>query len=113
MRIGLSFLAMDIYCFIYFVVYFILRAFSLCWCSLITNSARWLSAFSLTSSHIMKNKSNLDIIGAEMFMLCFSDFDLLYLPKRGFAAANMLVRAFNVAYTPAFASDIVCCYIAS
>lgn len=48
-----------------------------------------------------------------MLMLYFKAFDLSYRPKRGFAAANMLVLAFNVAWTPALAIEIVCCYIAS
>lgn len=45
----------------------------------------------------MKKRSNLDIIGAERFTLCFNDFDRSYLPPTGFAAAKMDVRAFNVA----------------
>jgi hypothetical protein len=46
-------------------------------------------------------------------MLFFNDLDLSYLPNNGLAAARILVRAFNVAWTPAFAIEIVCCYIAS
>lgn len=53
------------------------------------------------------------MIGAEILMLYLRAFDLSYLPKRGFAAAKILVLALRVAYTPAFAIDIVCCYIAS
>lgn len=60
-----------------------------------------------------KNRSNLDMMGAEMLMLYFRALDLSYLPKRGFAAARMLVLAFRVAWTPAFAIEIVCCYMAS
>lgn len=37
------------------------------------------------------------MIGGEMLILNFSAFDLSYRPKRGFAAAKMLVLAFNVA----------------
>jgi hypothetical protein len=61
----------------------------------------------------MKNKSNLDIIGGEIFMFFFNGNDLSYRPNMGLAAASTLVRAFRVACTPAFAIDIVCCYIAS
>ncbi len=46
-------------------------------------------------------------------MLLFNDFDLSYLPYRGLAAAKILALAFKVAYIPAFAIEIVCCYIAS
>lgn len=53
------------------------------------------------------------MIGADILMLYLRAFDLSYLPKRGFAAAKILVLALSVAYTPAFAIDIVCCYIAS
>lgn len=45
----------------------------------------------------MKNKSNLDIIGAEIAILAFNVLVLSYLPKTGFAAARIEVRAFNVA----------------
>lgn len=48
-----------------------------------------------------------------MLILFFNDFDLSYRPKIGLAAARILVRAFSVANTPAFAIEIVCCYIAS
>lgn len=46
-------------------------------------------------------------------MLFFNDLLLSYLPKTGFAAAKILALAFSVACTPAFAIEIVCCYIAS
>lgn len=52
------------------------------------------------------------MIGADILMLFFRDFDLSYRPYTGFAAAKILVLAFSVAYTPALAIDIVCCYIA-
>lgn len=39
--------------------------------------------------------------------------DLSYRPNKGFAAANTDVRALRVAWTPALAIEIVCCYIAS
>lgn len=65
------------------------------------------------SSQIIKNKSNLDMIGGEMLMLYLRAFDLSYRPNNGLAAASILVLAFNVAYTPALAIEIVCCYIAS
>ncbi len=60
-----------------------------------------------------KNKSNLDIIGALIFKLYFKLLDLSYLPKTGFAAANILVLAFKVAWIPAFAMEIVYYSIAS
>jgi len=46
-------------------------------------------------------------------MFFFNGNDLSYRPNMGLAAASTLVRAFRVACTPAFAIDIVCCYIAS
>jgi hypothetical protein len=49
------------------------------------------------SSQIIKNKSNLDMIGGEILILYLRAFDLSYLPNNGLAAANMLVLAFNVA----------------
>ena len=53
------------------------------------------------------------MIGAVKLRLFLRLFDLSYRPNTGFAAARMLVLAFNVACTPAFAIEIVCCYIAS
>ncbi len=61
------------------------------------NWARFLSEKLSESSHITKNKSNLDIIGAESAMFPFNGFDLSYLPKIGLAAAKILVLAFKVA----------------
>ena len=61
----------------------------------------------------MKNKSNLDIIGADILTLNLSDLDLSYLPNIGFAAAKMDVLAFKVAWIPALAIDIVYYSIAS
>jgi hypothetical protein len=49
------------------------------------------------SSQITKNRSNLDIIGADKLMLCLRAFDLSYLPNIGLAAAKIDVLAFNVA----------------
>ena len=77
------------------------------------NRAKLISARLSASSHMTKNKSNLDMMGGEMLMLYLRAFDLSYLPKRGFAAASMLVLAFRVACTPALAIEIVCCYMAS
>ena len=53
------------------------------------------------------------MIGAEMLIFCFKGLDLSYRPKRGLAAAKILVLALSVAWTPALAMDMVCCYIAS
>ena len=61
----------------------------------------------------MKNKSNRDIIGADMLTLNLSDLDLSYLPNIGLAAAKIDVLAFNVAWIPALAIDIVYYSIAS
>ena len=44
-----------------------------------------------------KNKSNLDMIGAEISTLYLRDLDLSYLPKRGLAAAKIEDLAFKVA----------------
>jgi hypothetical protein len=44
-----------------------------------------------------KNKSNLDIRGAEILILCFKGFDLSYLPNNGLAAARIDVLALSVA----------------
>ncbi len=52
-------------------------------------------------------------MGALISKLAFKDFDLSYLPFIGLAAARTEVLAFNVAYIPAFAKEIVCCSIAS
>ena len=76
-------------------------------------SAIFKSMLSSHRSTTTKNKSNLLIIGADMFRLNFNDFDLSYLPKIGFAAAKILARAFKVAWIPALAIDIVCYSIAS
>jgi hypothetical protein len=65
------------------------------------------------SSKTTKNRSNLDIIGALMSRLYFSDFDLSYLPKSGFAAARIDALAFKVACIDALAMEIVCYSIAS
>lgn len=48
-----------------------------------------------------------------MLIFFFRGKDLSYRPNIGLAAAKTLVLAFKVAWTPAFAIDIVCCYIAS
>lgn len=57
--------------------------------------------------------SNLDIIGAEMLTLNFKVLVLSYLPNTGLAAAKIDALAFNVAWIPAFAIEIVCYSIAS
>jgi hypothetical protein len=57
-----------------------------------------VSRTSSESSNTTKNKSNLDIIGAERFILAFKDFVLSYLPYIGLAAARTAVREFKVAY---------------
>ena len=77
------------------------------------NSPTLVSLITSGSSQITKNKSNLDIRGADKLILCFNAFDLSYLPNNGLAAARIDVLAFNVAYIPALAIEIVCCYIAS
>ena len=46
----------------------------------------------------MKNRSNLDMMGAVSVMFCFSDLDRSYRPPIGFAAARIDVLAFKVAY---------------
>lgn len=61
----------------------------------------------------MKNKSNLDIMGEDILTLNLRDFDLSYLPNIGLAAAKIDVLAFNVAWIPALAIDIVYYSIAS
>ena len=55
------------------------------------------SSRSFFSSNITKNKSNLDIIGADISMLYLSDLDLSYLPIIELAAAKLLALAFKVA----------------
>ena len=64
---------------------------------LMINSLKFLSAVWLLSSQTTKKRSKRDIIGADSWMLFFSDFDLSYLPKIGFAAANIEVLALRVA----------------
>ena len=57
----------------------------------------FLSDYSLHSSKITKNKSNLDIIGALISRLNLRLLDLSYRPNSGLAAAKILALAFNVA----------------
>lgn len=57
--------------------------------------------------------SKRDIIGAEILTLNLNDLVLSYLPKTGFAAANIDALAFRVACIPALAIDIVYYSIAS
>jgi len=57
--------------------------------------------------------SNLDKRAAGRLIFLWIVSERLYLPKRGFAAANIAVLAFKVVVIPAFAIEIVCCYIAS
>ena len=52
-------------------------------------------------------------MGADKLILYFKALDLSYLPNKGFAAARILVLALSVAYTPALAIEMVCCYMAS
>ena len=76
--------------------------------------ARFVSSTSSESSKTTKNKSNLDMIGAERLIFAFKDFVLSYLPYIGLAAAKTAVLEFNVAflyiktYMPAL--DIVIVY---
>ena len=62
---------------------------------------------------MIKNRSNRDMIGSEIYKLLLRFFDLSYLPNLGLAAAKIDVLLFRVACTPAFDKEIVCCYIAS
>lgn len=64
-----------------------------------------------TLSRMRKRRSNLD--RRELGRLIFSLMArrLLYLPYRGFAAANTAARAFRVVVMPAFAILTVCCSI--
>ncbi len=75
--------------------------------------AIYLSWTSFESSKTMKNKSNLDINGADIFKLNFKVLDLSYLPNTGLAAAKIEALAFKVAWIPALAMEIVYCSIAS
>lgn len=65
------------------------------------------SSSSLFSSNIKKKRSNLDIIGEEMFTLYLRDLVLSYLPRIGLAAARIDDLAFSVAWMPAFAMEMV------
>ena len=60
-----------------------------------------------------KKRSKRDMIGGEMSTLYRNDLVLSYLPLTGLAAARIEVRAFSVAWMPAFAIDMVCYSIAS
>jgi len=71
------------------------------------------SSTSFFSSKITKNRSNLDMMGGEMFTLNLRGRERSYLPKVGLAAAKIEVLAFNVACIPALAIEIVYCSIAS
>lgn len=83
------------------------------WCIDTINSLKFLSDYSFVSSQMIKYKSKRDMIGGEMLMFFLSDWVLSYRPKIGLAAARMLVLAWRVAWIPAFAMEIVCCYMAS
>ena len=61
----------------------------------------------------MKIRSNLERRAAGMLMFFYGVYDLLYLEKKGFAAARTDVLAFRVVVRPALAIDTVCCYITS
>lgn len=61
----------------------------------------------------MKIKSNLDKSAAGIFTFFCKDYLRLYLPYKGFAAANMAVLAFKVVTIPALVIETVCCYITS
>ena len=57
---------------------------------------------SLHSSTRMKKRSNRDMMGGERVMFCRRDLVRSYRPPIGFAAARIEVRAFSVAFTPAW-----------
>lgn len=61
----------------------------------------------------MKIKSNLDNKAAGKFIFFCTDYFLLYLPNRGFAAAKIDTLAFNDVVMPALAIETVCCSITS
>jgi hypothetical protein len=71
------------------------------------------SSSSFFSSKMTKNRSNLDIMGGEISTFHLKDLVLSYLPLNGFAAAKIDDLAFNVAWMPALAIEIVYCSIAS
>lgn len=100
-NIGLKCLAKLIYLAISDCEYTVSKPCQLSQCKSIILLAIALSTISLHSSTIIKNKSNLDIIGAVNWTFCCNDFFLSYRPPTGFAAANIDVRAFKVALTPA------------
>jgi hypothetical protein len=62
---------------------------------------------------MMKKRSNLDMIGAEISTLNFKLLPLSYLPSLGLHAASIEVLAFRVAWIPALAIDMVYCSMAS
>jgi hypothetical protein len=61
----------------------------------------------------MKIKSNLDKRAAGIFTFFCNDYFILYLPYKGFAAANIAVLELRVVTIPAFVIETVCCSMTS
>lgn len=57
-------------------------------------------------------RSNLDNNAGGRFIFSITDLVVSYFDFRGLAATRRDVLAFNWHTMPAFATDIVCCYIA-
>ena len=76
----------------------------------------WLAIFKSCTlsgrSRRIKIRSNLDINAGGRFMFSITDLFTSYFDFIGFAATSKDVLAFNWQTIPAFATDIVCCYIA-
>jgi len=53
----------------------------------------------------MKNKSKREISGAPKLIFCLKDLARSYRPPMGLAAAKIDVRAFNVAFIPAYTTQ--------
>lgn len=74
--------------------------------------ASFLSYASLGRSNMIYIKSKRESRAGIKFMFSTTDFFTLYFEFIGLAAAKMAVLEFNWQTMPAFAIDIVCCYIA-
>jgi hypothetical protein len=58
-------------------------------------------------------RSNLESSAGERLIFSTTDFDKSYFDFKGLAATSKEALAFNWHTIPAFATEIVCCYMAS
>lgn len=83
------------------------------WCNPNTWSAILVLFSCVLISLTMKIQSNLDKIVVWSSIWLFMSVPVVILPWIGFAAAKIDVRELSLVVIPAFATEIVCCYMAS